>query len=65
MPYRHSKVPDDLKRRIKELMDEGLGDGEIASRIHQDAKEANITTEEELMRSIGSIRKHHTKNQEP
>jgi hypothetical protein len=60
MSYKHSKVPDGLKMRIKELMDEGLTDAEIASKIQKDAREANIVTAEELMWSIGSVREHHT-----
>jgi dephospho-CoA kinase len=60
MPYKSAKVPEDLEARIKELMDRGLTNAEIAAHLREDAKEANITTPEELMGTIRSIRDHHS-----
>ncbi|MEM5787497.1 MAG: hypothetical protein AAGU11_09280 [Syntrophobacteraceae bacterium] len=60
MPFDHTKVPEDLRTKIEDYIDRGLTDADIAAKIREAAKEANITQTDELMWSIGSIRHRHS-----
>jgi hypothetical protein len=57
-------LPLDLRNKIMDMMDEGLSNEEIFSKILPEAHEY-VSSEKQLVRCINSIRGHHSKGRRP